>query len=30
MAFLVFSIIVIILFIMAVIDYHDNPPGGMA
>lgn len=30
MALLVFSIAVIILFIMAVIDYHNDPPTGIS
>lgn len=30
MALLVFSVVVIILFIMAVIDYHNDPPTGIS
>lgn len=30
MGLLVFSIAVIILFIMAVIDYHNDPPTGIS
>ena len=30
MALLVFSVAVIVLFIMAVIDYHNDPPTGIS
>lgn len=30
MGLLVFSVAVIILFIMAVIDYHNDPPTGIS
>lgn len=29
MAIIIFSVIVVILFIMAVIDYHNDPPSGL-
>ena len=29
MAITIFSVIVVILFIMAVIDYHNDPPSGI-
>ena len=29
MGLLVFMIVVIILWIMAIIDYHDDPPSGI-
>ena len=30
MALLVFSVAVIVLFVMAVIDYHNDPPTGIS
>ena len=30
MALLIFSVAVIVLFIMAVIDYHNDPPTGIS
>lgn len=29
MAFVFFSAIIIILFILAIIDYHNDPPAGL-
>lgn len=29
MAFIFFSVIIIILFILAIIDYHNDPPTGL-
>lgn len=29
MGLLVFTVVVIILWIMAIIDYHDDPPSGI-
>lgn len=29
MAIIIFSVVVVILFIMAVIDYHNDPPSGL-
>ena len=30
MALLIFSVAVIVLFVMAVIDYHNDPPTGIS
>lgn len=29
MGLLVFTVIVVILWIMAIVDYHDDPPNGI-
>lgn len=29
MGLLVFTVIVVILWIMAIVDYHDDPPSGI-